>query len=274
LPEAKPKPLKKLLSYADLMTMEQKWVIDPEVESAPEPVKKPPDVASVASHLHVASHGPVPVERPSSLDIQDSQRGLDSQELDIQDSQPHLDSLDIQDSQSTSKPLPRQAPSRVNNDGLYVRLPPKLLKVMRFWCLDNQVDIRVFMARAIAAELRRLDIHTDLDIQDSHDIQNRRIDDDVDDDDRETLDIYERLTGNTASVADWACFREHRKYGNACVRLAIFRGRERKRGERISSFRYFTKIILEIAALPPATIAHEVGNEMVLFKRKYGRAGK
>jgi hypothetical protein len=142
---------------------------------------------------------------------------------------------------------------------------------IRRWCFEHRGNLTDFIADAAKAKLRGLDIQKPLDIQATLASQISTIDDDFTADDLVTIDLYEKLTRNTASAADRACFREHRHLGNDCIQLALLLGRKRKRGQPISSFRYFEKIITEVAGFAPDKIEKDLAYRKHEFAIRRGR---
>lgn len=195
------------------------------------------------------------------LDIQGPvaiQPSLDIQKLAIQPRVDIQSPLDIQDIQPPPRKRQKEYPSRRDTEALYVRLPIDLVEDIRRWCFERRLFLTDFFSDAVKAKLRGLDIQKPVYIQSGVDINISTIDDDFTADDLATINLYEKLTRNTASAADRACFSEYRRLGNDVIQLALLEGRKRKRGQPISSFRYFEKIIIEVAGWAPDKITKDL----------------
>jgi hypothetical protein len=93
-----------------------------------------------------------------------------------------------------------------------------------------------------------------------------------DDDDWATaVEIYRRVTGNEYTEKDRDFIESVRQYGARCLTCAVFIGRERKRGQRIGTMSYFTKIVLEVAKWQPDKIQRELQYHIGLLSQRQPR---
>jgi hypothetical protein len=166
----------------------------------------------------------------------------------------------------------RRQPKRTDFEQLNMRLPYDLIDAVRRWCFENRVSMKDFVAEALRAKLKRSASQDSVASQDSHGSQLATYDDDIDiDDEGPLVQLYETLTGNSFTANDRACLRENKPLGPDCIQLALLLGRSRYRGKQINSFRFFDKIIREVAAWTPDKIRDELQFQQVMFRRKVRR---
>jgi hypothetical protein len=210
---------------------------------------------------------------PPTLDTHDTQKGTQTTglatqapgRLGTQGTRPTRDSVGTQEGLGESLEQTAKGPWKDKRDQLNLKQMPKdLLEEVRRYCFENRVTIKDFAVRAFEAALGTQDT------RERPGTQGRNLptlDDDLDEDDRTIIELYEKATGNTWNERDQAVLRQVRDFGPSCVKLGIATGRNRYR-QQIKSFRFFENNIREAAAMQPDKIERELNFQMTMLRRR------